>query len=128
MSDHFAALRSANGWFTFVILSALVCTVVFNLFFTLKKVDDVSIKGSPVSVVASYNGAGELSRGDVALIKEDDGYICVRVKKVTDEGVTALRGNAEVVYPFDVVVGKARFLVQPLIVFGGDPIKACAEF
>lgn len=128
MSDHLAALRSANGWFTFVILVLLVGTVFFNVFFTVRSVDGVSIKGSPVSVVASSGGAESLSRGDVALIHDGGRYFCVRVKKKEGSSIVALKGSESVSYSDNVIEGKVFFVVQPLIAFADRPERACAEF
>ena len=128
MSDHLAALRSANGWFTFVIAFLLVGSIAFNMFFVLHSVDDVSIKGSTVSVVATCSGSKELGRGDVALVCDNDRYYCVRVKEKNNGSITALKGSEEVYIADEKIEGKAIFVVQPLIAFADRPERACAEF
>ncbi len=126
-TDSLSAMRSANGWVMFIILSALVFTIVFNMFFIMEKVSEVSIRNSPVSVVA-VNGDRFLNRGDVALVLRDEKYYCVRVKKKTDDGIVALRGGKEISYSDDEIIGRTLFIVQPLVAFGDKPQKACAEF
>jgi len=124
MTDFLSALRSAKGFIYFILLSAMIFTVIFNSLFGIFSIPGAELKGSDnVAVVAEKTARG-LKDGDVVLVDGADGFCCAEIR-TAENGYYTGKEDDPVKLDENKIIGRVRFVLFPVSCFGDDPHKLC---
>ena len=117
--DRLAALRSLLEWTIFVVLAALAATILFNLFYRIDRVDNVTIRSHSSVYVVVRKDISALEKGDTVITDADR---CAVIADVTPEGLLLSEDSGKTFYTVrqNQIDGIAEIIVYPFVCSGED--------
>lgn len=126
IADDMAAWRSLLSFIFFVIAAALAFTLIFNIFYGIYPIENVSIDGSETAVVVNRT-VKSFDKDDVVIIKTDGYFYCAEFSEKAEHqgGIYVRAENDNIFIPDEMVEGRAEFVLFPVKSFGEDARKLC---
>ena len=116
--DELSAWRSFKGFVCFIIVAALVFTFVFNVFYGIYHIENISIDNDGIAVAANKT-VKKFNKGDAVIIRINDSFYCAEFSRKSDarSGIYAKVDEEDIFISDDMIEGRAEIILFPVSSF-----------